>query len=211
VRLIRSKGVGVYFVTQNPRDVPDKVLAQLGNRVQHALRAFTPLEQKAVRLMAQTFRPNPEIDIEEVITQLGTGEALVSFLQADGTPGMVERAFVCPPESRIGGCTAEERNRVIQDSIHFGKYERVVDRESAHEMIRRRIEQKAAQAERPAPPERPYRAPQPRAPKQAPRRAAGRRGDSLGEAFAKSAARSIGSSLGRQILRGVLGSILGKR
>lgn len=211
VRLIRSKGVGVYFVTQNPKDIPDRVLAQLGNRVQHALRAFTPLEQKAVRAMAQTFRPNPQLDIEEVITQLGTGEALISFLQEDGTPGMVERAFVCPPESLVGACTPEDRDRIIRDSIHFGRYERVVDRESAFEVIRRRIEQKEIQAEHAEPAARPRRVPQPRAPKPAPRRAARRRGDSLGEAFAKSAARSIGSSLGRQIIRGVLGSILWKR
>ena len=124
VRLIRSKGVGVYFVTQNPKDVPDKVLAQLGNRVQHALRAFTPQEQKAVKIMAQTFRPNPNLIIEQVITELGVGEALISFLQEDGTPAVVDRAFVCPPQSRVGAITPEERQNIIQNSIHFGNYEK---------------------------------------------------------------------------------------
>lgn len=210
VRLIRSKGVGVYFVTQNPRDVPDKVLAQLGNRVQHALRAFTPLEQKAVKLMAQTFRPNPKLDIEQVITELGVGEALVSFLEEQGTPAVVERAFVCPPQSRAGSVTAEERQAAIRKSIHFGNYEKPVDRESAFELLKKQAEEKLAPAQqqaRPQPQQQADPRPQPR--DQAPRRSVGRPRDTLVEAMAKSAARSVGSSLGRQILRGVLGSILG--
>ncbi|NLW85179.1 MAG: DUF853 family protein [Phycisphaerae bacterium] len=213
VRLIRSRGVGVYFITQNPRDVPDKVLAQLGNRVQHALRAFTPLEQKAVKLMAQTFRPNPQLDIEKVITELGTGEALISFLEEKGTPAVVDRAFVCPPQGRLGTITPDERQRIIQSSIHFGRYEQVIDRESAFEVIKKRTEQRAAQSQ-PYPSKQmtyPYPSPSPRYKEPAPRRSPGRPKDSLGEAFAKSAMRTMGSSLGRQILRGVLGSILGKR
>lgn len=210
VRLIRSKGIGVYFVTQNPRDIPDKVLAQLGNRVQHALRAFTPLEQKAVRLMAQTFRPNPELDIEKVITELGTGEALISFLEEKGTPAAVERAFVCPPESRIGAVTVEERQAIIKNSFHFGRYEKMIDRESAFEKIKKRTEERTAQIKPVGRQEKMY-APSSGSRKPAGRRSPGRPRDSFGEAFAKSTVRSIGSSLGRQIVRGLLGSILGKR
>jgi len=222
VRLIRSKGVGVYFVTQNPRDVPDKVLAQLGNRVQHALRAFTPQEQKAVKIMAQTFRPNPQLAIEQVITELGVGEALISFLEENGTPAMVDRAFVCPPQSRVGAITPEERQRCIQNSIHFGNYEKVVDRESAFEVLKKRAEQRVAQAQ---PQEQPgnwqgelarqsqtSRPPQQRYPQPAqPRRGPGRPRDTMGQTLAKSAMRSIGSAIGRQIIRGVLGSLLGGR
>mgnify|MGYP000888652595 CR=1 FL=1 len=212
VRLIRSKGVGVYFVTQNPKDVPAKVLAQLGNRVQHALRAFTPQEQKAVKIMAQTFRPNPQLDIEKVITELGVGEALVSFLEENGTPAIVDRAFVCPPESRVGAVTSEERQRIIQNSIHFGNYEKAVDRESAFEVIKKRTEGRLAQVQPKSQQQPTYQQPQPRYQKPVVRRRSpGRPRDSLGEALAKSAARSIGSSLGRQIIRGVLGSILGRR
>jgi uncharacterized protein len=215
VRLIRSKGVGVYFVTQNPRDIPDKVSAQLGNRVQHALRAFTPLEQKAVKSMAQTFRPNPKLDIEKAITELGVGEALVSFLEENGTPAVVERAFVCPPQSRIGAITPEERQRIIQNSIHFGNYEKVIDRESAFEVIKRRTEERVAQAQQQASqqqqtnPQPTYQRPQPRYEQQAPRRSPGRPRDTLAQTMAKSAMRTIGSTIGRQIIRGVLGSILG--
>ena len=203
VRLVRSKGVGVYFVTQNPRDIPDRVSAQLGNRVQHALRAFTPQEQKAVKAVAQTFRPNPELDVEKAITELGVGEALVSFLQEDGAPAAVGRAFVCPPRSRVGPITPEERRGVVESSIHFGNYEKAVDRESAFEVLKKRVE---AQAGTVAPPE-----PEPASREPLPSRAPGRPRDSLAEAFAKSAVRSIGSSVGRQIVRGVLGSILGGR
>ncbi len=202
VRLIRSKGVGVYFVTQNPKDVPDKVLAQLGNRVQHALRAFTPQEQKAVKIMSQTFRANPGLMIEKVITELGVGEALVSFLDENGTPAIVERAFVCPPQSRVGAITADERRRIIQNSIHFGNYENMVDRESAFEVLKKRTEQRASSAQKPVPQQEEY--PQPR------RRGPGRPRDTMGQVLVKSTLRTIGSTLGRQIIRGVLGSILGK-
>ena len=208
VRLIRSKGVGVYFVTQNPKDIPDKVLTQLGNRVQHALRAFTPQEQKAVKIMAQTFRPNPQLNIEQVITELGVGEALISFLEEKGTPAVVDRAFVCPPQSRLGAITPEERQRIIQNSIHFGNYEKVVDRESAFEVIKKRTEQRVAQAQQT--PQETYPKTLPPAYQEPnPRRIPGRPRDGMIEAFAKSAVRSIGSSVGRQIIRGVLGSILG--
>ncbi len=219
VRLIRSKGVGVYFVTQNPRDVPDKVLAQLGNRVQHALRAFTPLEQKAVKLMAQTFRPNPKLDIERVITELGVGEALVSLLEESGTPSMVERAFVCPPQSRVGAVIPDERQNIIRQSIHYGNYEKAVDRESAFEILQKRTMERQNQAPPPPVQAPPVQIPPVRVPKRsyqepvyrepAVKRSPGRPRDSLIEAMAKSAARSVGSTLGRQIIRGVLGSILG--
>ena len=204
VRLVRSKGVGVYFVTQNPKDVPEKVLAQLGNRVQHALRAFTPQEQKAVKIMAQTFRPNPQLVIEQVITELGVGEALISFLEENGVPAVVDRAFVCPPESRVGVITPEERQSIIRSSIHFGNYEQNIDRESAFEVLRQRTEQRLGQAQ-----QEPNAQPQPRYQEPPPRRSPGRPRESIAEAFAKSAMRSIGSSIGRQIIRGVLGSILG--
>jgi DNA helicase HerA-like ATPase len=139
VRLIRSKGVGVYFVTQNPVDVPDKILAQLGNRVQHALRAFTPNDQKAVRAAAETFRPNPKLNTAQVIMQLGKGEALVSFLESDGTPSIVERAMVRPPSARIGAITPDERKAVIAKSPFKGKYDTAVDPISAFEILHRRL------------------------------------------------------------------------
>ena len=141
VRLIRSKGVGVYFVTQNPLDVPDKVLAQLGNRVQHALRAFTPRDQKAVKAAAETFRPNPKLKTEKVITELGKGEALVSFLEGNGTPSMVERALIAPPTARIGPVTPAERKAVIAKSPIKGKYDQAIDPESAYEILQRRVGQ----------------------------------------------------------------------
>jgi DNA helicase HerA-like ATPase len=147
VRLIRSKGVGVYFVTQNPIDVPDKVLAQLGNRVQHALRAFTPRDQKAVQAAAQTFRPNPKLDTARVIMELGKGEALVSFLEGAGTPAMVERVMVRPPTGRIGPITPEERKAIMNKSPVKGKYETSVDAESAYEMLQKRITGTAAHPE----------------------------------------------------------------
>jgi len=219
VRLIRSKGVGIYFVTQNPLDVPDVILGQLGNRVQHALRAFTPRDQKAVRSAAETFRQNPKVDVATAITQLGTGEALVSFLDEKGQPGIVERAFVLPPHSRIGPITPPERQAIVQSSVLFGHYEKTVDRESAYEMLKAKAERAAAEAQAQAEAQArqaPYQYPPPtgqgRAPypqPQAPRRPAGRSRDTLIEAMAKSAARSVGSNLGRQILRGVLGSIFG--
>ncbi|MBE0712485.1 MAG: DUF853 family protein, partial [Candidatus Aminicenantes bacterium] len=144
VRLVRSKGVGIYFVTQNPLDVPDVILGQLGNRVQHALRAFTPRDQKAVKSAAETFRQNPKVDVETAITQLGVGEALVSFLDEKGQPGIVERAFVLPPHSRIGSIMPDERQAVIRGSLVYGHYEQAIDRESAYEMLKARAEREAA-------------------------------------------------------------------
>ncbi|MFN3351213.1 helicase HerA-like domain-containing protein, partial [Pseudorhodoplanes sp.] len=147
VRLVRSKGVGVYFVTQNPLDVPDKVLAQLGNRVQHALRAFTPRDQKAVQTAATTFRPNPKLDTARVIMELGKGEALVSFLEEKGTPSMVERCMIRPPAGRMGPITPEERAAIMARSPVKGKYDTEIDSESAHEMLSKRVEREAAPAE----------------------------------------------------------------
>src|SRR5712672_2498544 len=147
VRLIRSKGVGVYFVTQNPIDVPDSVLGQLGNRVQHALRAFTPRDQKAVAAAAQTFRPNPKLDTAEVITQLGKGEALVSFLEGNGTPAMVERVMIRPPTARIGPITPEERKAIMNNSPLKGKYDTTIDSESAYEVLQKRVAGTAASAD----------------------------------------------------------------
>ena len=203
VRLIRSKGVGVYFVTQNPQDVPDTVLGQLGNRVQHALRAFTPRDQKAVKAAAQTMRQNPSLDLETTITELGVGEALISFLDEKGRPSVTERAFVLPPPSRIGALTPAERAALQSASPLAGHYEAAVDRESAYELLKRHAEERRA-AEPEAPRERSREA---RAP--AARRSPARRGDSVVEAMAKSAARSFGTQLGRQILRGLLGSLAG--
>jgi DNA helicase HerA-like ATPase len=211
VRLIRSKGVGVFFVTQNPLDVPDTVLGQLGNRVQHALRAFTPRDQKAVKTAATTLRANPELDVEKAITELGVGEALVSLLDEKGRPSIVERALVLPPHSRIGPITPAERTAVIGKSLVAGVYEKENDRESAYEMLKARREQAAQQQSGPAP-------------SPAPASGGGSvfgdvlgsvlgggnsRRQSAGEAMVKSAARAIGSEVGRQIMRGVLGSILG--
>ncbi|MBY0268674.1 MAG: DUF853 domain-containing protein [Burkholderiales bacterium] len=212
VRLIRSKGVGVYFVTQNPLDIPETVLGQLGNRVQHALRAFTPRDQKAVKSAATTLRANPRLDVEAVITELGVGEALVSFLDEKGRPCIVERAFVLPPGSRLGAVTPEERAAIIKASLLAGTYDKVEDRESAYEKLMQRVQdQQTAQTAAAAP-----------------------QGDSGGgllgalggllggstgprggrregaiELATRSAARAIGSQVGREIIRGVLGSILG--
>jgi DNA helicase HerA-like ATPase len=226
IRLIRSKGVGVYFVTQNPLDVPEIVLGQLGNRIQHALRAFTPRDQKAVRAAATTFRSNPKLDVEKTITELGVGEALVSFLDEKGQPGIVERAFILPPHGQIGPVTLDARRQIIGRSPIFGHYERSVDRESAFELLKRRAEEGAQP--QPQVPEMP-RMPQPEAgprgyrgyPPQPPyppyepqprtRRPVGRPRDTLFDAMAKSAVRSIGSQVGRSIMRGLMGSILGGR
>jgi DNA helicase HerA-like ATPase len=147
IRLIRSKGVGVYFVTQNPLDVPDEVLAQLGNRVQHALRAYTPRDQKAVKAAAETFRPNPKLNTAQVITELGVGEALVSFLEAKGAPSIVERCLIRPPSARVGPVTPEERKKIIAASPVRGQYDKAIDRESAFEMLQKRTKEKAAEAE----------------------------------------------------------------
>lgn len=205
VRLIRSKGVGVYFVSQNPLDIPDIVLGQLGNRVQHALRAFTPRDQKAVKSAAETFRSNPNVNVASAITELGVGEALVSFLDEKGIPTPVERSFICPPGSRIGPVTDAERAETVKASNVYGFYEKAVDKESAYEILKSRAEKTAAT--------------------EAKEeggfdwggilgggdKKSGSRSDSVLEAAAKSAARAIGSQLGRQIVRGVLGSILGNR
>ena len=147
VRLMRSKGIGVYFVTQNPLDVPDTVLGQLGNRVQHALRAFTPRDQKAVKAAAETFRPNPDLDTAKVISELGKGEALVSFLEGNGVPSIVQRALILPPAARVGAISPAERQAILQASPLRGKYETVVDRESAFEMLQRRVTDETAPAE----------------------------------------------------------------
>jgi uncharacterized protein len=226
VRLVRSKGVGVYFVTQNPLDIPDTVLGQLGNRVQHALRAFTPRDQKAVKSAAETMRQNPALSIEQAITELAVGEALVSFLDEKGRPGVTERVYVLPPRSQIGPITAEQRTALLQDSLIAGVYEKIVDRDSAYESIKGRTNEKldaatangkvassgkggnaSDAAEGAAAPEKGWL-------------------DTLGdmmtggpkrsrmtpaEQMVKSAASAIGREVGRQVLRGVLGGILGKR
>jgi hypothetical protein len=214
VRLIRSKGVGVYFVTQNPLDVPETVLGQLGNRVQHALRAFTPRDQKAVKSAASTLRTNPEVDAEKAITEMGVGEALVSFLDEKGRPGIVQRAWILAPGSRIGPATPEERSRIIAASALAGYYEKLEDRDSAYEKLKA-----AASAKLEAAGARPV--PMPAAAgeqgvmdvlggvlmgRTGPR---GGRREGLLEAAAKSAARSVGSRIGREIMRGVLGGLLG--
>jgi hypothetical protein len=195
-RLIRSKGVGVYFVTQNPLDLPETILGQLGNRVQHALRAFTPRDQKAVRAAAETFRANPDFDVEKAITELGVGEALVSVLDAKGSPTVVERALVCPPRSRLTPLSPDERSGIIRQSVLFGHYEKVVDRESAYEKLKQRAVEPAA--EEATVPTRKGRATEPQSDTAR-----------IFGAMAKSAAHAIGSQLGRQIIRGVLGSMFG--
>ena len=196
VRLIRSKGVGVYFVTQNPLDIPETVLGQLGNRVQHALRAFTPKDQKAVRAAAQTFRANPALDTATVITELGVGEALVSVLQDAGVPSMVERTLLSPPQSHMGAITPGERRTVVNNSPLAGRYDTAVDRESAHELLRARAEKAAKQARARDAEEGAGSGKKP-----------GRRRQSIGEAFIKSLARTVGNQIGRQLMRGILGSM----
>jgi DNA helicase HerA-like ATPase len=208
VRLIRSKGVGVYFVTQNPLDVPESVLGQLGNRVQHALRAFTPKDQKAVKTAADTLRPNPKLKAEQVITELGVGEALVSFLDEKGTPRVVERAWIVPPGSQIGPISDAQRQQTIQQSAFFAKYKTAVDRESAYERLTGRTEKKIQPAEaKPAQPAASNPVSDVLFGKTGPR--GGKQSQGLIEAMAKSAARTVGSSVGREIVRGILGSILG--
>ena len=221
VRLIRSKGVGVFFITQNPLDIPDTVLGQLGNRVQHALRAYTPRDQKAVRAAAETFRANPSLDVAQVIGELGVGEALVSFLDEKGTPQIVQRAYILPPGSQLGPIDANERKAAIAGSVVAGVYEKAVDRESAYEKLSGRV---AAAPPQPTTERTPAGREAP-APQPAPAEESGSIfGDVLGglfgktgkrdtavQAMVKSAARSIGSQVGREIIRGVLGSILKKR
>ncbi|MEO7161243.1 MAG: helicase HerA-like C-terminal domain-containing protein [Polaromonas sp.] len=215
VRLVRSKGVGVYFVTQNPLDIPDSVLAQLGNRVQHALRAYTPRDQKAVKATAQTMRQKPGLDIETAITELAVGEALVSFLDAKGRPSVTERAYVLPPGSQIGPISPQQRQQLLQDSLVAGVYEKEVDRASAYEMLMERASAAASQA---------ATAPNGGAAGESalggmlgglndvlfgttgPR---GAKYDGLAQSMAKSAVRTMGSTVGREIIRGVLGSLFG--
>jgi DNA helicase HerA-like ATPase len=202
VRLIRSKGVGVYFVTQNPLDIPDKVLGQLGNRIQHALRAFTPRDQKAVRAAAETFRANPAFDAVTAIKELGVGEALVSTLGGKGIPGVVERTLVRPPSSRLGPAKPAERKAIIEESMLGRRYAEAIDRKSAYESLKERAEKAVAAESRAA---EAAEAGQAKRKEPAPRRS-NRQG--VMEAMIKSVVRSIGSALGRQISRGVLGSIL---
>jgi hypothetical protein len=210
VRLIRSKGVGIYFVSQNPLDIPETVLAQLGNRVQHALRAFTPRDQKAVKTAAETFRQNPKVDTEKAITELAVGEALISLLDDRGQPGIVERAFIVPPRSQLGPITPAERQSIVKSSVVFGAYEQAVDRESAFEKLAQRAKEQAAAA--PAPGARQqgggvlgglgaaiFGSTGPR----------GGKNEGLLEKMAGSAVRTVGSSIGREIIRGVLGGIFG--
>jgi DNA helicase HerA-like ATPase len=208
VRLIRSKGVGVYFVTQNPLDIPDTVLGQLGNRVQHALRAFTPRDQKAVKSAADTMRPNPKLDIGAAITELGVGEALISLLDDKGRPGITERVYVLPPASQIGPISGAQRQALLANSVVAGVYEKTLDRESAFEKLNGRTQEKQAQ-EKAAEVE-----------KQSGGGLLGSLGDllgggakrsraSVGEQLLKSAASTIGREVGKQIIRGVLGGILG--
>ncbi|MFM9902664.1 MAG: helicase HerA-like domain-containing protein [Polaromonas sp.] len=215
VRLVRSKGVGVYFVTQNPLDIPDSVLAQLGNRVQHALRAFTPRDQKAVKATAQTMRQKPGLDIETAITELAVGEALISLLDEKGRPSVTERVFVLPPGSQIGPITPEQRQALLANSLVAGVYEKTVDRESAYEKIKGRTEAAATEA-----------ASNPNGGAAGQSASGGMLGglndilfgtigprgakhDGLAQSMAKSAVRTIGSTVGREIIRGVLGSIFG--
>ncbi|WP_101048037.1 helicase HerA-like domain-containing protein [Macromonas nakdongensis] len=227
VRLVRSKGVGVYFVTQNPLDIPDTVLGQLGNRVQHALRAFTPRDQKAVKSTAQTMRPKAGLDIEAAITELAVGEALVSLLDAKGRPCETERVFVLPPGSQIGPITPPQRQALLQDSLVAGVYEQAVDRESAHEILRAHAAPSASAGAEDGAAARPG----PRVPGAQPAvrgEASGLGGqlnevlfgrtgprggqyDGLVQTMAKTVVRQVGASLGRQLVRGVLGSLLGGR
>jgi DNA double-strand break repair helicase HerA and related ATPase len=226
VRLIRSKGVGIYFVTQNPLDVPDKVLAQLGNRVQHALRAFTPRDQKSVRAAAETFRPNPKLDTAKVITELGKGEALVSFLEGNGTPSMVDRALICPPSARLGPVTDAERKAVIAKSPIRGKYDKAIDPESAYEILQGRVQGRVDASE--AAPAGGRKGAEPASP---PPSSGGGWTDvlggvlgggssggrsrrmSTGEVVVKQVARSVASQVGTQVgkalIRGLLGSLGG--
>ena len=221
VRLIRSKGVGVYFVTQNPMDVPETVLAQLGNRVQHALRAYTPREQRAVKTAAETFRPNPEFDCATTITTLGTGEALVSMLGNKGVPSMVERTLIRPPSGRIGPITDAERQAILQSSPVANRYDADEDRESAYEILKARATQGSAPA--PSAPEpidttspetdtaaTRWRLPgfgeKPAESEPAPKKAGYQR-ETVVEAAMKSVARSVASSVGRALVRGILGSL----
>jgi DNA helicase HerA-like ATPase len=209
VRLIRSKGVGVYFVTQNPLDVPEMVLAQLGNRFQHALRAYSPREQQAVKVAADTFRPNPDFDTFKAITALGTGEALVSVLESKGVPSVVQRTLIRPPSSRLGPITPREREDIMAESPVAGLYDKPVDRESAFEKLQARArsaadkvirdnQQEVDRAKEPTVRRMPNR------PTPAPRRSSRQ---SVTETAVKSIVRSVGSAIGVAIVRGILGSL----
>jgi DNA helicase HerA-like ATPase len=225
IRLIRSKGIGVYFISQNPLDIPDIVLGQLGNRVQHALRAFTPRDQKAVRAAAETFRVNPELDVETAIIELGVGEALVSFLDEKGTPGIVERALIVPPRSLIGSITPEQRRSVVNWSPVQGKYDQLNDRESAYELLKAKADRAAAadaaaeEAERRAKDEAARQKELEKQLAAEEKRARSTRSSRKSEpdisdilsSSAQSAARSFGSQAGRSIVRGILGALTGKR
>jgi DNA helicase HerA-like ATPase len=208
VKLVRSKGVGVYFVTQNPLDIPNSVLAQLGNRIQHALRAYTPREQKAVKTAADTFRPNPAFDTEKTITELAVGEALVSVLDLKGVPTMVERTLIRPPSGRLGAITPEERAELIKASPLYGRYDQPIDRESAYELLAARTARSAQDKTAAAEPQRPAPAPRP-APERPP--AASRARETATDRFVKNVAGSVGRQVGnmvvRQLVRGILGGL----
>lgn len=209
VRLIRSKGVGVYFVTQNPTDIPDSVLGQLGNRIQHALRAYTAKDQKAVRAAAQTFRDNPKLDTEEVITQLGVGEALVSVLDKKGRPHVVQQTLIKPPKSQIGPISDNQRKVLMANSLVAGVYEKEVDRESAYEILKLRAETLAKEQEAKLKQQKEdAKKTKPRK-RSSSQRSTGRRSDSAVDAFLKSAMRSLGGQVGGKLIRGVLGSLFG--
>jgi len=206
VRLIRSKGVGVYFVSQSPLDIPEDVLGQLGMRIQHALRAFTPKDRKAVRAVAETFRQNPDIDCEQVITELGIGEALVSVLEANGAPTPVERVWVAPPESKIGPMSEDVRSQRLQSSPLAGRYDQEIDRESAYEMLKARAEKEVAEKQAAKVPEKVWSEPAP-ASRSTPRSSGSNR-QSMTEAMMKSFGRSVASGIGTRLVRGLLGSLL---
>jgi uncharacterized protein len=209
VRLVRSKGVGIYFVTQNPRDLPDTILGQLGNRVQHALRSFTPRDQKAVQAAAETFRPNPKLNTEAVITELAVGEALISMLDEQGQPGIVQRALILPPHSQVGPIPSEQRAQIIQTSVLAGVYEKVIDRESAYERLTNAHAAPGTEPKKPGLLDSILGTSSSDLPTAA--RSRGRQPDSLLTTMTKSAVRTVGSSIGREIVRGLLGSIFGGR
>jgi DNA helicase HerA-like ATPase len=210
VRLIRSKGVGIYFITQNPMDIPENVLGQLGMKVQHALRAFTPKDQKTIRAVAASFVANPDFDTAAAVTDVGIGEALVSVLDDTGRPQPVQRTLISPPEGQIGPLAETDRAALVQRSPIRGRYDMAMDRESAHELLKARADIDKARRDQQQAELEAARLRQEK--ERASRRASGgSRRQSTGEAMMKSAARAIGSQIGRQIIRGVLGSIFGKR
>jgi DNA helicase HerA-like ATPase len=206
VRLVRSKGVGVYFVTQNPVDIPDTVLGQLGNRVQHALRAFTPKDQKAVRSAAETFRPNPKFKVEEVITELGVGVALVSFLDEKGIPSMVEMAKIIPPQGQIGPITPEERSEIIKTSVLNGVYEKMVDRESAYEVLQERFQKE--QEEKQEQDALIKKAKEEKLKRSLDKSSGGGMMGDLAKTMGRTITRQVGNEIGRKLVRGLLGTLL---